>query len=425
MKVKLKKMRAGVVLACIAISLLTFAGGIEISRAQQGLPGIVSACSRSAPPAEAYAGPSRQLAPLMRGGPTLHMERETLARTHIDRGMTLLRSLDHRRALAEFELAIELEQRSSLAFTGKAQVYLARGEYDRVIESANTAIRLYPGNAVAYSLRANAYAEKKENRRAIEDLELTIKIDPHCFAGYMERGVVYARMGDRESSKKDFDRAASLDSGMSNSTSGFVLVCNQAAPLSALAGISRKDRGRCLFERTRAYVRKNEFARAMIELDLAMAFDPNLVTASNLAGRGFLFTRLGKYDEAMRDLGEALRLEPGYALALNNRCEVRAIIGALDEALADCDEALLVDPNVTHYLDSRGVVYLKKGAIGKALADFDAALRIDPKFAHALYGRGIARRLRGDRLDGESDLAGAEAINPDVVRDYARYGLLK
>jgi Flp pilus assembly protein TadD len=48
------------------------------------------------------------------------------------------------------------------------------------------------------------------------------------------------------------------------------------------------------------------------------------------------------YDHAINDLGQALKLEPQNAFALNNRCYVRAISGALDGALPDCNEALRI-----------------------------------------------------------------------------------
>ena len=43
--------------------------------------------------------------------------------------------------------------------------------------------------------------------------------------------------------------------------------------------------------------------------------------------------------------------------------------------------------------------------------------------ASALYGRGLARIGRGDRAGGQEDVTAARAINPDVVADFARYGV--
>ena len=47
-----------------------------------------------------------------------------------------------------------------------------------------------------------------------------------------------------------------------------------------------------------------------------------------------------RYDRAIQDHDQAIRLRPDYALAFTGRCEVDAIVGRLQEALADCDEAL-------------------------------------------------------------------------------------
>ena len=59
----------------------------------------------------------------------------------------------------------------------------------------------------------------------------------------------------------------------------------------------------------------------------------------------------------------------------------------------------------------------------KAIADYDAALRINPKHASALYGRGIAKRRSGNASGGDGDIAAAKLIQPDIVDEFASYGI--
>ena len=74
-------------------------------------------------------------------------------------------------------------------------------------------------------------------------------------------------------------------------------------------------------------------------------------------------------------------------------------------------------------MDSRGLVYLKLGQLDNAIADYDAALRLDAKLAGSLHGRGMARLKKGDAAGGNADITAAKAINPDVAKDFARYGV--
>ena len=111
------------------------------------------------------------------------------------------------------------------------------------------------------------------------------------------------------------------------------------------------------------------------------------------------------------------------AEALNNRCWVRAMIGDLNAALQDCDAALRIRPNFVDSLDSRGFVKLKIGQPQNAIADYDAALQLSASKASSLYGRGIAKLRTGNVSGGNSDIAAAKAIDPQIDDEFARYGV--
>jgi hypothetical protein len=55
--------------------------------------------------------------------------------------------------------------------------------------------------------------------------------------------------------------------------------------------------------------------------------------------------------------------------------------------------------------------------------DFDAAAKILPARADVLYGRGIARRLLGAPRPGDSDIAAAKLLQPDVADEMAKDGV--
>src|SRR6266705_2307942 len=56
--------------------------------------------------------------------------------------------------------------------------------------------------------------------------------------------------------------------------------------------------------------------------------------------RGAAYIAKGDNDRAIQDYGQAIRLDPGNANALNGRCWLRAASGQLQAALADCNESL-------------------------------------------------------------------------------------
>jgi len=145
--------------------------------------------------------------------------------------------------------------------------------------------------------------------------------------------------------------------------------------------------------------------------------------ASALYRRGQVYASKGAYQLAVNDFTESIRLNPKDVEAYNNRCWVRTVIGDLPAALKDCNEALRLRPNFVDALDSRGLVNLKNGQTKNAIADFDAALKINPRLTSSLYGRGLAKQRNGSIPEGDLDIANAKAMDPNIVKEFADYGI--
>jgi lipoprotein NlpI len=176
-------------------------------------------------------------------------------------------------------------------------------------------------------------------------------------------------------------------------------------------------------------VEKNEGSPAV-----ALADDPTIkaLTAkladnpddqNALYRRGQVYASKGAYELAVKDFDGSIRLNPKDVEALNNRCWVRTVIGDLPAALKDCNEALRLRPNFVDALDSRGLVNLKSGQIKNAIIDFDAALKINPRLTSSLYGRGLAKKRNGAGSEGDLDIANAKAMDPNIAKEYADYGV--
>jgi hypothetical protein len=167
---------------------------------------------------------------------------------------------------------------------------------------------------------------------------------------------------------------------------------------------------------------------------LALADDPTIksLTAkladnpddqSALYRRGQVYASKGAYSLAIKDFDGSIRLNPKDVEAYNNRCWARTVIGDLQAALKDCNEALRLRPNFVDALDSRGLVNLKSGQTKNAIADFDAALKINPRLTSSLYGRGLAKKRNGAISEGDLDIANAKAMDPNIVKEFADYGV--
>ncbi len=102
--------------------------------------------------------------------------------------------------------------------------------------------------------------------------------------------------------------------------------------------------------------------------------------------RGVAYDRKGLYDEAIRNYGEAIRLDPDYAEAFNNR----------------------------------GIAYSDKRLYDEALRDFSEAMRLRPGDADSSFTLGRARFYKGDFADAARDLTIAvQKYPPNEAKTYA------
>lgn len=77
----------------------------------------------------------------------------------------------------------------------------------------------------------------------------------------------------------------------------------------------------------------------------------------------------GQYKKAVADLSKAIRLEPKYLRAYNNRGFVYSKLGELDKAVADLTEAIRLDPKYGEAYFNRATVYEQQHNLERAALD--------------------------------------------------------
>lgn len=152
--------------------------------------------------------------------------------------------------------------------------------------------------------------------------------------------------------------------------------------------------------------------------------------------RAEVYDDLGRYDLAIADCDEALRLVHDAGEFYNERAYYYARMGIYEYAIRDMDEAIRLDPYPSHYarrgsyfyrqqdytraladltqavqcLHPHGYMYLRRGMVyqdgfqdyASALADYDKALSISkPEWHYGLYGKAkdLAQERRQQVLD--------------------------
>jgi tetratricopeptide (TPR) repeat protein len=91
-----------------------------------------------------------------------------------------------------------------------------------------------------------------------------------------------------------------------------------------------------------------------------------------------------RFQEALADLTEAIRINPHEARYYEQRAAVEMRINDYDKALADYGEAMKATPGEIRYRNYRAYIYETRGDLQNAMAETDAALKINSKNKEAL-----------------------------------------
>lgn len=119
----------------------------------------------------------------------------------------------------------------------------------------------------------------------------------------------------------------------------------------------------------------------------AIRINPEYTNAYN--NRGLLYYELGRYQEAIDDFSNAIRFSSDYDKAYNNRGRVYLDLKKYQAAIDDFNNAIRINPKNIAAYNNRGVFYkLFDGTENLALADFNMAIALDPDCAPAYCNRG-------------------------------------
>ena len=141
------------------------------------------------------------------------------------------------------------------------------------------------------------------------------------------------------------------------------------------------------------------------------------------AWRANAYRALGKADLALKDFGEAARLQPYYHRSFVWRGGLLRKLGRFDEALSDLDRALAMDPHYSLTYWERSLTRRGLGDLVGSAFDLDRAYLLDSRYHWAFKTGGAP--AKADIEKGIAQLSGAIKINPTVPSLWVWRGQLK
>jgi tetratricopeptide (TPR) repeat protein len=137
-----------------------------------------------------------------------------------------------------------------------------------------------------------------------------------------------------------------------------------------------------------SYRNLKRYEQAIANFNEALKLDPNYALA--YAGRGNGYWRFGRYQEALQDYDRAITLDPKLAWAYAGRGETYRLLKEYRQAIQDYNRTLELNQDYIWVYVRRGRCYFSLKEYQQAIEDFDHALALDPKEGSDYLQRGLA-----------------------------------
>jgi predicted aspartyl protease/tetratricopeptide (TPR) repeat protein len=270
-------------------------------------------------------------------------------------------------ASSEHPVGAAEEHADADALARRGEASAARRDFEHALADLSKAVDLRPDEPEYWYQRAMVYRQSGQGALAAADLDKVITLNPNFLHAYLPRAEIRLHEKNVDAAIADLDAVDRLAPKQSDER--YVLA--------------------------QLYEAANRFSQSIAQFDLWIQNHP---------------------------------VDSKMAMALGSRCRASAVANQdLGGGLTDCNKALRIgdkkNPNYGRLFESRGLLELRQADYDKANSDFDAALKTMPKSALALYGRGVAKIRKNKTADGETDIAEAVKIAPQIASQFGARGL--
>jgi tetratricopeptide (TPR) repeat protein len=282
---------------------------------------------------------------------------------------------DYRSALDDIGEAIRLAP-TALAYLYSGYYRTLLGDRDAAIADFGRAIAIDP-TADAYYLRGKAYAAGGEHRKAIADLNHAIPLVPGEIEPHRIRGDSFEALGAHDRAISEFSLILGLndrDAAAFASRAASYLAKGDAAAaiIDYSAALDVKPDWTYLTGRGRAYRDAAQPANAVADLTLAAKQHPAAAVYLSL---GDTYAAIGNaadadasYEKGLALAAAAVRSNPSAA-AYYDRAMANTALRRFDAAIKDLDEAIRLNTEIPDWYLARGNAYAAIGETARADAD--------------------------------------------------------
>ncbi len=164
------------------------------------------------------------------------------------------------------------------------------------------------------------------------------------------------------------------------------------------------------------HYQRGEYQEAVRQIDTALRINPRAAVAHNNLGNAL--KDFGRAKEALASYERAIALKADYADAYYNRGNVLRALGRFEKAVASYDRAVALRPDYVDAFNNRGSALKDLERFEEALASFDRALALKSDHAEAWHNRANALNELERYEEALASCERAIALRPDLAEAH-------
>ena len=307
----------------------------------------------------------------------------------------------HEEAVEKFREALEIQPDLAVAHGSMGVSLNALGRYEEALEATTTAMSLWPQlPSLGVFQRSAGYAAWKLNDRvkAAQYFQIALEANPNDVEIHLNLGKVRLEQRRFEQGREHLRRALDLRPD------------DPTMPLEVGDAF-----------RTSGYAdRSLSFYRQVLERS------PN--TARARAGNGLALLDLERYLESIKELEEAISLDPDSPIKgeLHRHLGTAHVeLGHLEEAAENFRRAIESDPDDTDSMDRLGLLFFEQGRFRDALVLYQAMAKLRPNNAQVHVNIGSSLVKLGRDEEAIPVFERAQALDPGYAGIESTLQILK
>ena len=296
---------------------------------------------------------------------------------------------DYDRAESAYKKSLRLNPKHFFALKFLGVLYQDRKKYSKAREVFKELTAKYPNKAVSWSCFGYLCRAEGKYDEALKYYEKSARVDPANSSGLVDAAVLYRDKGE-------FDKAETLLKEARTRQPSWYFPVYQLGRLEL--------------------VRFN-LKKSINYLNVALSMNPSRASIYNSLGCALSYSE--KTDEALKAFADAVKYDPGYALAWGNLAESNREMGNLKEAKRCAMKAARLNPESPFLLATLASLFLIDDKPDPARKLLKKALSIDPHYAFAWHNLGLIAIADKDLKTAIESFEKAVKYDPDDATSWS------